>query len=144
MFTDNGERGGSMTEKTAGLLAAAEKEREERLNKHIQFAEDKLKKAGEYLNSCKEDLQLFYSLQIDPGTDDIETQIAKQYIKVYRAELVSVWAYETIPGYARTKEEARERTREILDSFRRKQGGIFKAAAIMRDNGKERAQNMMI
>ena len=133
-----------MTEKTAGMLAAAAAEREERLNKYIQFAEDELKKAEENLNSCKEDLQLFHSLQIDPETDDIETQIAKQYFKVYRAEVVSMWAYETIPGYAKTKEAARDRTRAILDSFKRKQGGIFEKAAIMRDIGKERARNMIV
>ncbi len=133
-----------MTEKTKEMLAAAAAEREKRLNNYIQLAEDRLKKAEEYLNSCKENLQLFYSLQIDPETDDIETQIAKQYFKLYRAEVVSMWAYETIPGFAETKTAARERTRAILDSFDRKQGGIFEAAAIMRDEGKDRARNMWI
>ena len=133
-----------MTEKTAGMLAAAAAEREERLNKYILSAEDDLKKAEDYLNRCKEDLKLFHSLQIDPETDDTETQIAKQYFKVYNAEVVSMWAYETIPEYAKTKTAARERTKAILDSFNRKQGGIFREAAIMRDIGKERARNMWL
>lgn len=133
-----------MTEKTAGLIAAAEAERERNLNNSIEYAAAQVKKAEDYLNRCREELQLFHTVQIDPGTDDIETQIAKQYIKVYRAEIVAIWAFETIPGFAKTKTAARERTKEILDSFRKKQGGIFEAAAIMRDIGKERARNMIV
>ncbi len=125
-----------MTDKVAELIADATAKRETELKKDLQKAEESFER-------CKDKLKLFEELQIDPETDSIETQIAKQYIKTYKADIVSQWAFEMIPDYASSKYKAKIRTDEILDSFTEQHTGIFKTVYEMRKQGKFRAQNML-
>ena len=98
------------------LIEAKEEKQRESLLKSSDYWEREIDKAKAALERRKADLQYWESVQVDPEKDTIETQVKKQYIRIYDAKTVSLWAFDEIPGFSRTKAEALEKVNAILDS----------------------------